>query len=298
VIRKVTFPGVNMDVGHARNLTWAKDNDPSKWIGYNRLRGQYMSALEHAMAERFFNSPSRCYTQGDPSGNASLPACPQGISAMKAIALAAQGGQKVYTITREVYQNNPDIVSSGLWAHSQDTKDRIQRALDMGYEVTLHEAPIAQDGWIGAGFTLIDPATGAGGYLIEGGLNGGFLGLEVDLTFGISFGAISGVSAEQWGEFFLNTLANVYGALKDKLKLILGNFLGVLMNLLDSWDIYTGCLGGEGAIRALAFLFMATALGLLVTAGLAGANIIVIILVMSFLAVLISTMKDAFLKCK
>ena len=42
VVRKVTFPGVNMDIGHVRNITWAKDNDDRKWVAYNRLRGQYM----------------------------------------------------------------------------------------------------------------------------------------------------------------------------------------------------------------------------------------------------------------
>ena len=39
--------------------------------------------------------------------------------------------------------------------------------------MTIHEAPITQDGWTGAGLTIIDPNTGAGGYLIEGGSNGG-----------------------------------------------------------------------------------------------------------------------------
>ncbi len=33
VVRKVTFPGVNMDIGHARNITWAKDNDEAGYMG-------------------------------------------------------------------------------------------------------------------------------------------------------------------------------------------------------------------------------------------------------------------------
>jgi hypothetical protein len=173
VIRSVKFPGVNIDVGHVRNITWAKDNDPAKWAGYNRLRGQYMSALEHGLPERFFGDSSQCDAGGTASSG--LPPCPQGISAMKAIGLAAQGGQKIYTITREIYANNPNIVSAKLWAHSLSTKDRIQQAMDAGYDVTIHEAPISVSGWMGAGFTLIDPATGAGGYLIEGGTSGGVI---------------------------------------------------------------------------------------------------------------------------
>ena len=48
-------------------------------------------------------------------------------------------------------------------SHSASTRDRVQQALDVGYEVSIHEAPISQDGWTGAGFAVIDPATGAGG---------------------------------------------------------------------------------------------------------------------------------------
>jgi len=174
VIRKVTFPGVNMDIGHVRNLTWSKDHDEKSWVAYNRLRGQYMSALEGAVPERFFNDPAQCNPVGTTTPVAGLPDCPQGISAVKAIALAAQAGQKIFTITREIYTNNPGIVSTHLSAHSASTRDRVQQALDVGYEVSIHEAPISQDGWTGAGFTMIDPSTGAGGYLIEGGSNGGF----------------------------------------------------------------------------------------------------------------------------
>ena len=53
-----------MDIGHIRNLSWAKDNDRQTWIGYNKLRGQYMSALEHVVPERFFNNSAQCNLQG------------------------------------------------------------------------------------------------------------------------------------------------------------------------------------------------------------------------------------------
>jgi len=175
VIRKVTFPGVNMDIGHVRNLSWAKDNDRATWIGYNKLRGQYMSALEHAIPERFFNDPAQCNAQGATTPVAGLPDCPQGISAVKALGLAAAQGQKIYTITQAVYQANPNIVNTSLSAHSASTRQAVQNALDAGHEVTIHEKPIMQSGWTGAGYTTIDPETGAGGYMIDGGSNGGEL---------------------------------------------------------------------------------------------------------------------------
>ena len=177
VVRKVTFPGVNMDIGHIRNLTWAKDNDAKKWIAYNRLRGQYMSALEHAVPERFFNDPAQCNLQGASNPTAGLPDCPQGISAVKALGIAATQGQKIYTITQQVYADNPNLVNTALQAHSYDTQSRIQQSLNAGLEVTVHERPITESGWTGAGFISIDPITGAGAYAIEGGANGGWYSL-------------------------------------------------------------------------------------------------------------------------
>ena len=77
VVRQVKFPGVNMDVGHVRNITWANNNDEKKWVAYNRLRGKYMSALEHAVPERFFNYPNQCNLQGTTTPIQGLPDCPQ-----------------------------------------------------------------------------------------------------------------------------------------------------------------------------------------------------------------------------
>ncbi|XDF36166.1 hypothetical protein RBH89_03685 [Paracidovorax avenae] len=78
---------------------------------------------------------------------AGLPDCPQGISAVKALGLAAQQGQKIYTITPQVYASQPNIVNTALVAHSPSTRAKVQAALDEGKEVTIHEAPIAQSGW-------------------------------------------------------------------------------------------------------------------------------------------------------
>jgi hypothetical protein len=171
VIRSVKFPGVNLDFGHMRTLGWATDGNPAKWVAHNRLRGQYMSALEHAIPERLLTDPNQCSN----TGLDGRPPCPQGVSAVKALGLAAQAGQKIYTITKELYANAPSSVAAVLGAHTASTRDRIQQALDAGYEVTIHAAPITNGGWTGAGYLLIDPATGAGGYLIEGGSNGGVI---------------------------------------------------------------------------------------------------------------------------
>ncbi|WP_369642580.1 hypothetical protein [Acidovorax sp. A79] len=172
VVRKVSFPGVNIDIGHIRNITWAKDNNTDAWVAYNRFRGQYMSGLEHVVPAHFLSATSICNLSATSSPIPGLPDCPQGVSAVKALSVAASKGQKIYRITTDIYNDNPGIVGTALSAHSYDTQNRIQQSLDAGYEVTVHERPITESGWIGAGYVAIDPATGAGAYSIEGGSNG------------------------------------------------------------------------------------------------------------------------------
>ncbi len=194
VVRQVKFPGVNFDIGHIRNLTWSKDNDAQKWISYNRTRGQYMSALEHVVPERFFNDPAKCNLTQSEEPKAGLPTCPRGISAVNVIGIATVKGQKIYTITQGIFAENPNIVNAVLGLHSYETRTKVQQALYSGEEVIIHESPISESGWSGSGYIHFDPKTGAGGYTIEGGSNGGFLS-GLLLGAGFSAAAVAGAAA-------------------------------------------------------------------------------------------------------
>ena len=162
-----------MDIGHLRHLRWAKNNQQSDWVTYNRMRGQFSSALEHATPERFFVDPTTCNAPtatptSTPPFDAAKPVCAEGISAVKAIAIAQSQGQKVYTLTsRNIATSMPQL------NHSQATIDDVQNAVNAGKEVTISQARITLIGWTGAGYAVVDPATGAGSYLIEGKANGG-----------------------------------------------------------------------------------------------------------------------------
>jgi hypothetical protein len=94
----------------------------------------------------------------------------QGISAVKALAIASAEGQKIFTIT----QSNLELALSKINISSESEND-IRNAVNAGKVVTAHEARINFNGWVGEGYTVIDPTTGAGGYLIAGGGNGGLL---------------------------------------------------------------------------------------------------------------------------
>jgi len=108
------------------------------------------------------------------------PSQPQGVSAVKALAIAASQGQKIYTLTPANQAIHSSVVS-GLQI-SANVKNEITNALSAGKEVTVHEKDITVNGWTGCGYTILDQDTGAGAYKIAGGANGGFLQLVIAIA--------------------------------------------------------------------------------------------------------------------
>ena len=184
----ITMEGLNIDVGHLRHIRWTQDDNPesainnepglnhsgrtaahNRWIAYNKMRGQYGSAMEHAIPEQFWVDRNKCSYLDDKGNikNPSLPQCAEAISAVKAIAIAQNQGQKIYTI-------NKDNAATAL-AKLPGVNAEIRSAIEAGKEVSFHEKAISAHGWSGQGYIIVDPETGAGAYLIEGKGNGGWL---------------------------------------------------------------------------------------------------------------------------
>ena len=190
-----------MDIGHLRHVRWVKDDDPksqindkpelkqnnksaaqNRWIAYNKMRGQYASAMEHAAPEAFWVDKTKC-SHTDENGriqNPTLNPCAEAISAVKAIAIAQSEGQKIYTINKQNAQTALQKLPIGGEVGSE-----IRNAVNAGKEVTVHEKSINKHGWKGFGYIVIDPETGAGAYLIEGSGNG-----AVAFLLGVGAGAV------------------------------------------------------------------------------------------------------------
>ncbi|MFL0798418.1 MAG: chloride channel protein [Cellvibrionaceae bacterium] len=181
VPRNTSFSGLGMDVDLVKLHRVAKDNDHEKTINYTKAIGSRYSAMEHLVPEQMFSTPE-------------APA--QGISAVKALAIAAAEGQRVYTITQA--NLNEVLAAVNL---SADTETEIRNAVNAGKTATAHEAQITFGNWVGSGYLLIDEQTGAGAYKIAGGSNGAYLmigGLALLLVFGvfaISTGGVGGLFA-------------------------------------------------------------------------------------------------------
>ncbi len=146
----------------------------------------------------------------------------QGISAVKALALASAEGQKIWTIT----QNNLDLALSSIELGSE-VETEIRNAVNAGKTATTHEAQIVYGDWVGSGYLLIDPETGAGAYKIAGGGNGSLSAVKD--AVGNLFSIISA------GVTVLNTLEVLaeMGNLFKGVAAVLGP-LSIMLNLADA----------------------------------------------------------------
>ena len=132
----------------------ADNNNQQNFKNYRLQAGMIASSLEHQTPEQMYNT--------DPQHPV------QGISTMKAFALANAEGQKIYTITQaNINEILPKIQASSL------TKGDIQSSVNAGKTVTVHEREVSVPGWTGTGYMVIDPNNANGAYLISGGGNGG-----------------------------------------------------------------------------------------------------------------------------
>lgn len=162
---RIYINGVMMDIDRLQNNTESRDNCYDKWLSVNKSIGIQSSAYEHVIPERIFKSETEQV---------------EGVSTVKALALARMDGQKIYTLTKENAEqlNNIEIDDLG--------RAEISQALQLGYAVTVHEKPVLVNGWKGSGYSILDQDYGVGAYKISGGANGGFLSNNEAIALGFA----------------------------------------------------------------------------------------------------------------
>ena len=149
--------GVVMDIDKILHTKVEVNNDREKLTAYNLSRGPSYSLNENLVPEQLFDNPDTPEKEAD------------GISATKALSLAAQQGQTIYTITKANYAEVLPKLN-----HSDVVITDIRNGINAGKTVTVHATQITLNGWSGTGYTILDPESGAGAYMIGGGLDGGF----------------------------------------------------------------------------------------------------------------------------
>jgi uncharacterized membrane protein YjfL (UPF0719 family) len=221
--RNVSASGLSMDVDKVSSTTVDKNNNAQAWVNFNQMIGNRYSAMEHLVPEQMFSTEE-------------APA--EGISAVKAIALAGEAGQKIWTIT----QGNLDVALASINL-DRDTENEIRNSVNAGKVVTTHEQSINFNGWVGEGYIILDPQTGAGAYKIAGGGNGAVVPLT-QAIFSSSF-SLLGLLVD-----YKEALLKKENPLKAVLRL-LGKVVGTAGVIIESiftiFDLYEKC-GGFASI--------------------------------------------------
>ena len=130
-------------------------------IAFNTAQGPRQSANEHLIPEALFDDPATSEKEAE------------AISAVKALQIAQQQGQKIFTITQaNIAQALPQL------SHRASVTEDVQNAINAGKVVTISQSQISYKGWTGTGYVIVDPKTGAGAYLIGGAADGGKLEIK------------------------------------------------------------------------------------------------------------------------
>ena len=161
--RQVFFDGLGVDIDAVVHSAVGKDADNQTRINLVQQMGTQLSALEHRILEVLF-------TDQDNPGEAA--------SAVKALATAAAQGQTIHTLDQSNVQYLNQITTT------EQIKADIRNGINAGLTATIHQQPVNIGGWIGTGYTLTDPETGAGAYRIGNGQNGaaGFFGFVLVMS--------------------------------------------------------------------------------------------------------------------
>ncbi len=175
--RTVISGGLVMDADRLMHTVKAKDGDSEKAKMFMLSTGMMSSVLENKVPEQLFSTDDNSA---------------EGISAVRALKLANDRNIPIYTVT----QANIATVLPQLQVDAQE-KSEIANAVYAGKEVTVSQTNIEFNGWTGCGYIIADPGTGAGAYIISGGLNGSyylglFLGNLLSIIAVMSLASFSG----------------------------------------------------------------------------------------------------------
>ena len=109
-----------------------------------------------------------------------------------------------------MYRNAPNAIAA---LAASGAGGEIKEAIQAGMEVTFHERGINAHGWSCTGYSIVDPETGVGSYLIEGKGNGGELNTAQSRFLAFLSGIGLGASAAAVSLLFAGLVAGLVSAL-------------------------------------------------------------------------------------
>jgi len=134
VPRQVEMSGIMVDMDAVAQSLWSKKNDVQIANTIGQQVGMMTSALEHRIPELLFTN------EENPG---------EGVSAVKALAIASTEGQRIYQVTTE----NVNAVLPVLNI-SAEVKDEIRASIAVGKVATVSQNNITVGGWTGVGYII------------------------------------------------------------------------------------------------------------------------------------------------
>ncbi len=202
----VSNGGFSTDIDYDPHAIISYSGDRASEIRYMLVTGSNASAWEAITWETFLR-PKK-------------PDASRGISASHLILYAAQNNVPIYTIRR-------DNLSSVLpkLSLSRSVINDIRSAVAAGKTVIVPQRQLQKDKWKGVGYIVLDEQTGAGAYMISGGIAGG---QNSDDGSSILISFLIGVLLVALGVF---PLPQIVGILLAAVGILYG--LSDLLNTLD-----------------------------------------------------------------
>lgn len=102
----------------------------------------------------------------------------EGVSTMSLLSTAQDEGQSVFMLSSANYDQHREKLNL-----DNATRSAVEQAINAGKIVTIHTDKVTVEDWSGFGYVITTPETGAGTYMISGGLNGGVMTFLVSLAY-------------------------------------------------------------------------------------------------------------------
>ncbi len=147
--------GIMMDVDRIMQGVFSKDGNMNSVKQYMLSSGIVSSMLEHSVPERLYSQPTEPVNA---------------MSAAKALKLANDQGIPIYTVNQSNISSILPVLQVGA-----EVKSDISNAVNAGKIVIIPKSSIVFNDWIGYGYIIIDPVTGAGAYMISSGSSGAWV---------------------------------------------------------------------------------------------------------------------------
>jgi hypothetical protein len=145
-----SYGAIAFDIKSDLMLIKAKDGNNDRKVKYNIVTGMIGSALEGAIFDQLFPEDTEV-----------------GISAIKLLTVALQGGIKVYGIDK----SNIDTIIPKLQVDATVISE-VRNAVNAGSIVIMPESTMTHAGWSGDSYIILD-SHGNGGYMLSSGEAGG-----------------------------------------------------------------------------------------------------------------------------